>query len=135
MTLCWFIKNKTNLNYKCLIDRSRKSARIILRYLSSHYILDPPIVLKDSTSRYEFSCEQIWPHFENIQGKWWKLKKMKTRARGHQTCTSFHYHRKTWVLTTFQYTCFTIWPIKPHLSIGIQARWPRPWPFLWHWSW
>jgi hypothetical protein len=46
------------LNYKCVIDCSRKSAKIILRYPSSHYIVDPPIVLKDSTSRYEFSCEK-----------------------------------------------------------------------------
>ena len=33
-----------NLNYKCVIDCSRNSAKIILRYPSSHYIIDPQLL-------------------------------------------------------------------------------------------
>jgi hypothetical protein len=43
--------------------------KIILWYPSSEYIIDPMIVLKDSTSRYDFSCEQISLLFKNSQRK------------------------------------------------------------------
>ena len=45
MSLCRFIENIPNLIYKCVLDCPRKSEKIISRYPSCHYIIDPQISL------------------------------------------------------------------------------------------
>jgi hypothetical protein len=56
---------------------ARKSVKFILWYSTTHYIVDPLIVLKYSTW-YELSSKQIWPNFENEE----KQKKYEKLVQG-----------------------------------------------------
>jgi hypothetical protein len=66
-----------------MIDFSWKLEKIILRYPNIDCIVDPLIVLKDSTFKYEFSCGQIWPCYENILRKWENEKNAKGVSNMH----------------------------------------------------
>ena len=65
----------SNLNYMCLIVCSLFFQKIISRYTSSHFIIDPPRGLQDSTPSYHRSCPPFWPHFEIDKNNSKKIKK------------------------------------------------------------
>ena len=46
MTLCWFSESNSNFNYKCVIVFSEFFLKIILRYTSSDYFIEPSIFFK-----------------------------------------------------------------------------------------